>query len=95
MHPLIIDIAGTRLDAADRERLHAIIYDELCVGVVSADAKSAVLEMIERARGLGADAVIFGCTEIGLLITQGDLDLPAFDTTEIHARAAVEFALSR
>jgi aspartate racemase len=80
-------------EPADRERLHAIIYDELCVGLVSPKAKAAVLAMIGAAQGQGADSVIFGCTEIGLLISQADLDLPAFDTTEIHARAAVAFAL--
>ncbi|MFC3077580.1 aspartate/glutamate racemase family protein [Phenylobacterium terrae] len=81
-------------EPAERERLHAIIYDELCVGVVSAKSKAAVLSMIAAAQGQGADSVIFGCTEIGLLISQAELDLPAFDTTEIHARAAVDFSLA-
>lgn len=81
-------------DAGDRDRLHAIIYDELCVGVVSPQSKAAVLAMIEAAERQGADGVIFGCTEIGLLLSQSDLDLPAFDTAEIHARAAVDFSLA-
>lgn len=80
-------------EASDRERLHAIIYDELCVGIVSPQSKAEVLGMIAQAGAQGADGVIFGCTEIGLLLTQADLDLPAFDTAEVHARAAVDFSL--
>ena len=80
-------------DEADRTRLHAIIYDELCQGVVSAGSKAEVLTMVERGRAAGADSVILGCTEVGLLLSQDDLDLPAVDTTLVHAQAAVDFAL--
>lgn len=80
-------------DGPDRARLHAIIYDELCQGVVSAASKAQLLEMVERGRAAGADSVIFGCTEVGLLLNQDDLDLPTVDTTLIHAQAAVDFAL--
>lgn len=76
---------------ADRGALHAIIYDELCQGIVSPAAKAAVLAIIERAQGV--DGVIFGCTEIGLLLTPQDLSLPVVDTTLAHAEAAMAFAL--
>jgi aspartate racemase len=77
-------------DDADRNRLHAIIYDELCQGVISAVSKAEVLAMIAKA---GADAVIFGCTEIGLLLSPSDLDIPVIDTAVVHAQAGVDFAL--
>ncbi len=80
-------------DAAERERLHAIIYDELIQGRFEAPSRADVVAMTERAAQTGADAVIFGCTEIGLLLEQKDVSLPVFDTTEIHARAGVAFAL--
>lgn len=80
-------------DAA-RARLHAIIYDELCQGVFTAASKAAILDMIGEGRAAGADSVIFGCTEIGLLIDPETLDLPAVDTTVAHAQAAIDFALA-
>ncbi|MGZ3280975.1 MAG: aspartate/glutamate racemase family protein [Caulobacteraceae bacterium] len=76
---------------ADRDRLQAIIFDELVQGMFTAQSKAAILDIIARAEGV--DGVILACTEIGLLIGPDDLDLPLFDTTEIHARAGVEFAL--
>jgi aspartate racemase len=78
----------------ERERLHAIIYDELIQGRFTASSKAAVVAMTERAAAAGADGVIFGCTEITLLVAPSDLSIPIFDTTEIHARAAMDFALS-
>ena len=81
-------------EPSERDDVHRIIYDELCQGVISATSKSRYLRIIDNARKQGADGVIFGCTEVGLLISPGDIDLPAFNTTELHARAAVEFALS-
>ena len=80
-------------EAADREVLHTIIYEELCQGVVTAKSKTLVLAMVATARANGADAVIFGCTEIGLLLSQDDLDVPAVDTCLVHAKAAADFAL--
>jgi aspartate racemase len=80
-------------DAADRERLHAIIFDELCQGVISPASKAEALAMIARGGAAGADGVIFGCTEIGLLLDPAELDLPAVDTAVVHAEAAVAFAL--
>jgi len=78
----------------DRARLQAIIYDELIQGVFRPDSKAAILDIIAAARGgQGVDSVILGCTEFGLLIQPADLDLPLFDTTVLHAGAAMTFAL--
>lgn len=81
-------------DDDGRTVVHDIIYNELCQGVISPTSKQLYLDTVARARTQGADAVIFGCTEVGLLIAQQDLDIPAFDTTEAHAKAALEFALA-
>ena len=81
-------------DAADRVRLHAIIYDELVKGVIRGESKAIVVQMIERGLAAGADAVIFGCTEIGLLLDPAELPLPAVDSAIAHCEAAVDFALS-
>ncbi len=80
-------------DEADRERLHAIIFDELCQGVVRPESTAAGLEMVAKGRAAGADGVIFGCTEVGLLLTPDDIDAPVIDTTLVHCQAAVDFAL--
>lgn len=79
-------------DEADRIRLHAIIYAELCQGVITAASKDEVLAMIAKASA--ADCVIFGCTEVGLLLSPDDLALPVIDTALVHAQAGVDFALS-
>ena len=76
----------------DRDRLHAIIYDELCQGVISERSKTEVLAMI--ARSPQADSVIFGCTEVGLLLAPSDLSAPVIDTALVHAKAGVDFALA-
>ena len=81
-------------DTADRERLQAIIYDELCQGVVKPSSVSAGLEMVARGRAAGADGVIFGCTEVGLLLDPRDINVPVVDTALVHCEAAVDFALS-
>ena len=65
-----------------------IIYDELCLGILKEDSKQALLTVIEKLKETGAEGVILGCTELGLLIKDGDTDLPLYDTTLIHARAA-------
>jgi len=79
----------------DRTRLHAIIFDELVQGRFKLTSKDAVIDMAaSAARGEGADGVILGCTELALLVKAEDLPLPSFDTTEIHARAAMDFALA-
>ena len=64
----------------------------LCRGVVRSESKAAYLDEIARLRRAGADGVILGCTEITMLVGQADLDLPVFDTTRIHAEAAIDFA---
>jgi aspartate racemase len=78
---------------ADRARVHQVIYDELCQGTVSADSRRAYLHIIENLAERGAQAVILGCTEIGLLVQQQDTPVRLLDTSEIHARRAVDFAL--
>jgi len=80
-------------DEADRLELHRIIYEELCLGVVTASSKAAFLAMIAKLRADGADGVILGCTELGLLLTQDQIDIPVFDTAILHAQAGVDFAL--
>ena len=81
-------------DERERTEVHDIIYDELCQGVVRAESKQRYLDVVAAARTRGADGVILGCTEVGLLVQQGDLDIPVFDTTQLHAKAALDFALS-
>lgn len=78
-----------------RDKIHKIIYEELCKGIVSDNSKHQMLNIIEECKNLsGIDGVILGCTEIGLLISPEDSDLPIFDTAEIHAKAAADFAFS-
>ena len=79
---------------ADRDRLHAIIYDELVVGVITEASRGIVLTMIEDAKAAGCDGIIFGCTEIGLLLDVAAMPLPTVDTAIAHCEAAVEFALA-
>jgi aspartate racemase len=79
-------------DEAGRAVIHGIIYEELCRGVVRPESKAAYLDEIAKLRHAGADGVILGCTEITMLLAQGDLDLPVFDTTRLHAEAAIDFA---
>ena len=81
-------------DAAQRERVHTVIYDELCRGEIRADSKAEYLEIVASLAGQGAQGVILGCTEIGLLIHADDTEVPLFDTTAIHAEQAVEAALA-
>jgi len=81
-------------DQAGRDMVHRVIYDELCQGIVTAESKAAYLDEITRMRRYEKiDGVIMGCTEITMLIGQPDFDIPVFDTTRIHAEAAVKFAL--
>ncbi|GGE89974.1 aspartate/glutamate racemase family protein [Sphingomonas prati] len=79
--------------AADRAVVHDVIYRELVVGVVSDASRAAYRGVIARLVAEGAEAVVLGCTEIMLLVGAGDSAVPLFDTTELHARAAVELAL--
>ena len=79
----------------EREIVHRVIYDELVLGEIQQTSKERYLEIIERLIDESAQGVILGCTEIGLLIHDGDCRVPLFDTTRIHAETAVEYALSR
>ncbi len=78
----------------EREAIHKIIYGELCNGQLLPESKETFVEIMENLQKRGAEGVILGCTEIPLLVKQQDIELPLFDTTEIHSQAAVEFALS-
>lgn len=78
---------------ADRQTVHTVIFDELCQGRISDTSRLAYLSVIEKARLQGADSVILGCTEIGLLIDPDQLSLPGYDSTLLHADAAVRFVL--
>ena len=82
-------------DDDGRTVVHDVIYDELCQGIIKSESKSKYLDVVKRVRETdGIDSIIFGCTEVGLLIDQNDFDIPAFDTTELHAKAALDFALA-
>ena len=77
----------------DRRRIHDVIYDELVRGVVREESRSAYVDVVGRLVAQGARGVILGCTEIELLLGPGDVDVPVFATTALHAQAAVDFAL--
>ena len=78
----------------DRTNLNGIIYEELCLGIVRDESRRAYVTAIERLAGRGAQAVILGCTEIGMLIDDSTSPLPVYDTTELHAKALVSAALA-
>jgi aspartate racemase len=80
-------------DAAQRDIVHRVIYGELCLGRIEAASREAYRGIIADLVARGAQGVILGCTEIGLLIGEGDADVPLFDTARIHAEAAVDWAL--
>jgi aspartate racemase len=80
-------------NAEDRTAIHDIIFNELCCGTVREESRTHYIDIIRRGRANGADSVILGCTEIGLLIGPEHVDLPMFDSTLIHADAAVRFSL--
>ena len=81
-------------DASAREFVNRVIYDELCQGRILAESRAAYLDIVEAAKARGADGVIFGCTEVGLLIGGLDLGVPAFDTAELHCAAIVDVMLA-
>lgn len=80
-------------DAPERERIHAIIYDELCRGVIREESRAFYRQVIDGLVGQGAQGVILGCTEIALLVGDDDATVPLFDTARIHAEAAADWAL--
>ncbi|NJR77615.1 aspartate/glutamate racemase family protein [Sphingomonas corticis] len=81
-------------DAADRLTVHRIIYDELVRGVVTDASRLAYRDVMARLVARGSGGIVLGCTEIGLLVDAGDAAVPLFDTTPLHAAAAVRFALT-
>lgn len=92
-----LESAGLRVlipENDDREVVHRVIYDELCLGRIEDSSRAAYKRVIERLVTAGAQGIILGCTEIGLLIRPEDSAVPLFDTTSLHARAAAERALT-
>jgi aspartate racemase len=81
-------------DRDERRLVHDVIYDELCVGVINDASREAYRAVIANLVDRGTEGVLLGCSEIGLLIGPGDVDVPVFDTTVIHARRAVDVALA-
>lgn len=81
-------------DEAGRERVHRIIYDELCLGEIRESSRAEYLAIIEELAAAGAEALILGCTEIALLVGDARAAVPLYDTTAIHAEAAVALALA-
>ena len=82
-------------DAADRKIVHDVIYQELCLGSFREHSRREYLRIIDQLAGRGAEAVILGCTEIGMLVKQADTGVMLCDTTAIHAAKAVEYALKQ
>ena len=80
-------------ESDERSLLHTVIYDELCLGKIENTSRQQCLEIISRLFARGAQAVILGCTEIALLISQDHTNIPLYDTTVIHANQAVSYAL--
>lgn len=78
----------------DREVIHRVIYEELVLGKILPESRAEYQRIVKALQGEGAEGVILGCTEIGLLLGPGDTDLPLFDTALIHAEAAAEFSLT-
>lgn len=80
-------------DDEERQVIHKILYDELCLGDINEVSKGEFKKVIDHLVKRGAQGIILGCTEIPLIVSQEDYEIPLFDTTAIHARAAVDFAL--
>jgi aspartate racemase len=80
-------------DEEDRNTVHRIIFDELCLGVFKESSKEELKKIVKKLKEKGAEGVVLACTELPLLLSQEDCDIPLFDTTRIHAEYAVNFAL--
>ena len=78
----------------ERERVHRVIYDELCCGIIKRESKLEFIRIINNLKESDIEGVILGCTEIPMLIKQGDVAAEIFDTTEIHSKAAVDYAIN-
>jgi aspartate racemase len=81
-------------DADDRAEVHRIIYDELCLGIIRDESRQVYREVIERLVDAGAQGIILGCTEIELLVSERDSNVPVFPTTRLHIEAAVDASLA-
>lgn len=81
-------------DDVDVDVVNRIIFEELCVGKINEKSRKIFQKIIEKMQEKGAEGVILGCTEIGLLIHQSNVSVPVFDTTVIHAKKAVQIALT-
>jgi len=93
----LADAHGLRVEVpplSDREIVHRVIFDELCRGAVKPASRAEYVRIIGDLAANGAQGVILGCTEIGLLVRPQDVDVPLFDTAAIHAEAAARFALA-
>ncbi len=90
IHTLEVSIPGKE----DRDIVHDIIYNELCKGVISGQSKTAIMQIIQKMIAQGCEGIVLGCTELPMIIKQDDIAVPVFDTTTIHAHAAVKKALS-
>ena len=80
-------------DKNDIEIINEVIYDELCLGTINSNSKKKFLEIVDKLRSKGAEGIILGCTEIGLLIKNADTDVPLFDTAIIHAEQAAMYSI--
>jgi aspartate racemase len=81
-------------EAPDREIVHRVIYEELCLGTIDERSRAEYRRIIGKLVASGAEGVILGCTEISLLVNAADAPVPLFDTTAVHARSAAEWSLS-
>lgn len=81
-------------DAPDREHIHTVIFEELCRHDVQAESRAEFIKIAGRLKRMGADCLILGCTEVGLLLNPDNAPLPVFDTTQIHCAAALEAAFA-
>jgi aspartate racemase len=79
--------------AEQRARVHRVIYEELCLGIIETASRAEYAEVIRALAAQGAEAVVLGCTEITLLVRAEDSPLPVFDTTTLHVGAAVDFCI--
>jgi aspartate racemase len=77
----------------EREIVHSVIYNELCLGEIKESSRAEYIRIIKEMVGRGAEGIVLGCTEIPMLVKQKDVLVPVFDTTTIHAQYAVEVAL--
>ena len=82
-------------EVPERETVHRIIYEELCRGLIVDSSRQAYLDIMDELVSRGAQAVVLGCTEIGLLVREGDTDIPLYDTARIHVEAVVDWMLGK